>query len=133
MIYSDTVASTSRPIHIKGGKPLSFYESYYAKINSEKLRSVNRGNGAGRKKIKIGPSYSQVPASASSGGKKFMTKPPASKEHGDSRSKSYTEEGNKSISVINSGSMRCNYIEEIHRRTKETTQISSGVKTSDGN
>ena len=92
IIYSETVASTSCPTHIKGGKPLSFYESYYAKINSEKLRSVNRGKGVGRKKIKIDSSYSQVPAPASSGGKKFMTKPPTPKKHG---SKSYTDEGKK--------------------------------------
>ena len=102
MIYSEMVASTSCPIHIKGGKPLSFYESYYAKINSEKLRSVNRGKGVGKKKIKIGYSYRQVPAPASSGGgKQFTMKPQTPKKHRDSESKSYTNEGKKaSVSSI---------------------------------
>ena len=35
IIYSETVTSTGHPTKIKGGKPSSFYESYYAKINSE--------------------------------------------------------------------------------------------------
>ena len=96
-IYSETVASTSHPIPIKGGKPLSFYESYYTKINNEKLRSVNRGKGIGKKKIKISSSYRQIPA-PTSGGKQFTTKPPTPKKHG---SKSYTQEGKKaSVSSI---------------------------------
>ena len=93
-IYSETVASTSRPTHIKGGKPLSFYESYYAKINSKKLRSMNRGKGIGKKKIKISSSHSQVSAKASSSGDKhFVTKLPTPKKHTGSGSKSYTSEG----------------------------------------
>ena len=96
-IYSEMVASTSHPIHIKGGKPLSFYESYYAKINNEKLRSVNRGKGIGKKKIKLNSSYRQIPA-PTSGGKQVTTKPPTPKKHG---LKSYTQEGRKaSVSSI---------------------------------
>ena len=97
MIYSETVASTSHQIHIKGGKPLSFYESYYVKINNEKLRSVNRGKGIGKKNIKLNSSYRQIPA-PTSGGKHFTMKPPTPKKH---ESKSYTQEGRKaSVSLI---------------------------------
>ena len=46
-IYSETVASTGRPNKIKRGKPSSFYESYYAKTNSNNLRSTKRGQGIG--------------------------------------------------------------------------------------
>ena len=46
-IYSETVASTGCPTKIKGGKPSSFYESYYAKTNSDNLRSIKRGKGIG--------------------------------------------------------------------------------------
>ena len=46
-IYSERVASTGRPNKIKGGKPSSFYESYYAKTNSNNLRSTKRGQGIG--------------------------------------------------------------------------------------
>ena len=44
-IYSETVASTGRPNKIKGGKPSSFYESYYAKTNSNNLRSTKEDKG----------------------------------------------------------------------------------------
>ena len=90
IIYSITVASMGRPSKIKGGKPSSFYKSYYAKINSENLRSIKRGKGIGKKKIKINSSHSQVRdlVSGSSGGKHFETKPPTPKKH-------YTTEGKK--------------------------------------
>ena len=42
IIYSKTVASTGHPTKIKGGKPSSFYESYYAKTNSDSLRSMKK-------------------------------------------------------------------------------------------
>ena len=77
------MASTGCPNKIKGGKPSSFYESYYAKTNSNNLRSTKRGQGIGRKKIKINSSHSQVSGS----GKHFTTmKPPTPK-------KRYTSEG----------------------------------------
>ena len=60
IIYSEMIASTGRPTKIKGGKPSSFYESYYAKINNENLRSMKRGKGIGKKKIKINSSHSKV-------------------------------------------------------------------------
>ena len=85
-IYSETVASTGRPNKIKGGKPSSFYESYYAKTNSNNLRSTKRGQGIGRKKIKINSSHSQVMGMVSGTGKQFTTKPPTPK-------KRYTSEG----------------------------------------
>ena len=53
IIYSEMVASTGHPTQIKGGKPFSFNGSYYAKINNEKLKSMKRGKGIGKKKIKI--------------------------------------------------------------------------------
>ena len=65
IIYSETVASTGCPTQIKGRKPSSFYGSYYAKINNEKLRSMTRGKGIGKNKIKISSSYSQVPRTES--------------------------------------------------------------------
>ena len=52
IIYSEMVASTGRPTKIKGGKPSSFYDSYYTKMNSDSLRSIKRGKGIGQKKIK---------------------------------------------------------------------------------
>ena len=85
-IYSETVASTGRPNKIKGGKPASFYESYYAKTNSNNLRSTKRGQGIGRKKIKITSSHSQVMGMVRGTGKQFITKPPTPK-------KRYTSEG----------------------------------------
>ena len=94
LIYSETVASTSCPTHIKRGKPLSFYESYYVKINNKKLRCMNRGKGDGKKKTKMSSSYSQVPApTSSSSGKQFVMKPPTPKK--GSGSKAYTDEGKK--------------------------------------
>ena len=100
IIYSEMVASTGHPTKIKGGKPSSFYKSYYAKINNENLRSMKRGKGMGKKKIKINSSHSQVrdSVSASSGGQQFQTKPPTSSEvlqHGRL----------KSISNFNQGTM----------------------------
>ena len=50
IIYSEMVTSTGHPTKIKGDKPSSFYESYYAKINSENLRSMRRGKGMGKRK-----------------------------------------------------------------------------------
>ena len=85
IIYSETVASTGCPTKIKGGKPSSFYESYYAKSNSDSLRSIKRGKGIGKKKIKMNSSYSQVRRLVSVG-KHFQTKPPTPKKH-------YTTEG----------------------------------------
>ena len=90
IIYSETVASTGHPTKIKGGKPSSFYESYYAKMNSDNLRSIKRGKGIGKKKIKMISSYSLVKGSSSSG-KHFQTKPTTPK-------KCYTTEG-KTASV----------------------------------
>ena len=90
-IYSEMVASTGRPTKIKGGKPSSFYESYYAKTNSDNLRSTKKGKGIGRKKIKMNLSYSQVKGRVSRSGKHFETKPPTPK-------KRYTTEG-KTASV----------------------------------
>ena len=78
IIYSETVASTGPPTKIKGGKPSSFYKSYYAKMNSDSLKSIKRGKGIGQKKIKMNSSYSQVNGWVS-GEKHFMTKPPAPK------------------------------------------------------
>ena len=85
-IYSEMVASTGRPNKIKGGKPSSFYELYYAKTNSNNLRSTKRGQGIGRKKIKITSSHSQVMGMVSGMGKQFTMKPPTPK-------KRYTSEG----------------------------------------
>ena len=85
-IYSETVTSTGRPNKIKGGKPSSFYESYYAKTNSNNLRSTKRGQGIGQKKIKINSSHSQVMGRVSGSGKHFETKPLTPK-------KQYTSEG----------------------------------------
>ena len=87
-IYSETVASTGRPNKIKGGKPTSFYESYYAKTNSNNLRSTKRGQGIGRKKIKITSSHSQVMGMIKGTEKHFVTKPPTPK-------KRYTGEGKR--------------------------------------
>ena len=102
-IYSETVASTGRPTQIKGGKPSSFYGSYYAKINNEKLRSMKRGKGIGKKKIKINSSHSQVPrtksgdsevvASSNNEGKCFVMKPPTPRKRSDG--KWYMTEGRK--------------------------------------
>ena len=91
IIYSEMVASTGCPTKIKGGKPSSFYESYYTKINSENLRSMKRGKCIGKKKIKINSSHSQVrdSMSAGSGGKQFQTKLPVTPK------KRYTMEGRK--------------------------------------
>lgn len=95
-IYSETVASTSRPVLIKGGKP-SFYKSYYARINSDKLRSIKRGKGIGKKKIKINSPHSQVPrkedSKDTSGEKKRFTTKPWTPTKGDVRR--YTTEGRK--------------------------------------
>ena len=85
IIYSKLVASTGHPTKIKGGKPSSFYKSYYAKTNSDSLRSIKRGKGIGKNKIKMNSSYSQVRGLVS-GGKHFQTKPPTPK-------KCYTTEG----------------------------------------
>ena len=60
IIYSEMVTSTGHPTQIKGGKPSSFYESYYTKINNGNLRSMKREKGIGTKKIKINSSHSQV-------------------------------------------------------------------------
>ena len=85
-IYSEMVASTGCPNKIKGGKPSSFYESYYEKTNINNLRSTKRGQGIGRKKIKINSSHSQVKRGVNESGKHFKTKPPTPKKH-------YTSEG----------------------------------------
>ena len=74
------MASTGHPTKIKGGKPSSFYESYYTKTNSDSLRSIKRGKGIGQKKIKINSSYSQVKGQVS-GEKHFTTKTPTPKKH----------------------------------------------------
>ena len=100
IIYSETVASTSHPTQIKGGKPSSFYGSYYAKINNENLRSMKRGKGIGTKKIKINSSHSQVERTKSedsevgtrSEGKHFINKLPTPKTRDGKR---YTTEGRK--------------------------------------
>ena len=109
-IYSETVASTGRPNNIKGGKPSSFYESYYAKTNSNNLRSTKRGQGIGQKKIKINSSHSQVMGRVSGSGKHFETKPPTPKKH-------YTSEG-KTASV---SSIRAQ--QEIQRVKQSTGAI----------
>ena len=90
-IYSEMVASTGHPTKIKGGKPSSFYKSYYAKTNSDSLRSIKRGKGIGQNKIKMNSSYSQVKGMVSGSGKHFETKPPTPMKH-------YTIEG-KAASV----------------------------------
>ena len=90
IIYSEMVASTGCPTKIKGGKPSSFYESYYAKTNSDSLKNIKIGKGIGKKKIKMNSSYSQVRGLVS-GGKHFQTKLPTPKKH-------YTAEG-KAASV----------------------------------
>ena len=87
-IYSEMVDSTGRPNKIKGGKPTSFYESYYAKTNSNNLRSTKRGQGIGRKKIKITSSHSQVMGMVKGTEKQFVMKPPTPK-------KRYTGEGKR--------------------------------------
>ena len=109
IIYSETVASTGRPTKIKGGKPSSFYESYYAKMNIDNLRRIKRGKGIGKKKIKMISSYSQVKGSSSSG-KHFQTKltPPK---------KRYTTEG-KTASVT---SIRAQH--EIQKAKQSTGAI----------
>ena len=109
-IYSETVASTGCPTKIKGGKPSSFYESYYAKTNSDSLRSTKRGKGIGQKKIKMNSSYSQVKGMLSGSGKHFETKPPTPK-------KCYTSEG-KTASVT---SIRAQY--KIQKAKQSTGAI----------
>ena len=95
-ILVETVTSTSRPTYIKKGKPSSFYESYYAKTNSNKLRSLGRGKDIGNKKIKISSSHRQVTASASGGGgKQFVMKPPDAKKRSTGNGRPYTNEGRK--------------------------------------
>ena len=100
------VASTGRLTQIKGGKPSSFYGSYYAKIDNEKLRSMKRGKGIGTKKIKINSSHSQVPrpksgdsevVASSSEGKHFVTKPQTPKKSNDE--KQYMTEGRKAFAA----------------------------------
>ena len=101
IIYSETVASTGHPTQIKGGKPSSFYGSYYAKINNKKLRSMKRGKGIWTKKIKIDLSHSQVARTksgdlevgASNEGKHFVMKLPTRKKCSDG--KQYMTEGRK--------------------------------------
>ena len=109
-IYSETVASTGHPNKIKGGKPSSFYELYYAKTNSNNLRSTKRGQGIGQKKIKINSSHSQVMGMVSRSGKHFITKPPTPKKH-------YTSEGKKASIT----SIKAQY--EIQRAKQSTGAI----------
>ena len=113
------VASTGHPNKIKGGKPSSFYESYYAKTNSNNLRSTKRGQRIGRKKIKINSSHSQVMGRVSGSGKHFITKPPTPK-------KRYTSEG-KTASIT---SIRAQY--EIQRAKQSTGAIKKPHKYQPG-
>ena len=97
-ILVGTLTSTSCPTYIKKGKPSSFYESYYAKTNSNNLRSLGRGKGIGKKKIKFSSSHSQAMASTSGGGgKHFMTKPSDTKKQRSGNGRPYTKEGKKTL------------------------------------
>ena len=125
-IYSETVASTGRPNKIKGGEPSSFYESYYAKTNSNNLRSTKRGQGIGQKKIKINSSHSQVMGRVSGSGKHFETKPPTPK-------KCYTSEGKTASTTSIRAQYKIQKSQTIHRSHKETSQISTRNQSLNGN